>query len=313
MFCLGYVDKPTILMDISIEEPKKTNVDLAELKETFSSYSGNPNYVFGSTSDSYIVFEKTPFTETNESRKLKKGGDENYATYCANELKVIGIYNRYNLSETKEITRGTFFDRPGFIYELGKIIKDTHYGIEHKHMVKGKMRRIIYPSLSYVKTVEAMFYKQMVLKYFNGTYFCRNYDGGLEFKYDYKDGKTNGVHEQYCDGNIQYRINYVNGVKEGESIKFFENGKIKSIYNYSNGKLNGLCQSWYKNGNWKKKSNYLDDVLHGCRETFYKNRRREERCYYNKGKRNGIYENWCENGECKKKYSYENGKLIQIL
>ena len=53
------------------------------------------------------------------------------------------------------------------------------------------------------------------------------------------------------------------GQKEGEWIRYFENGKKMSIENYSKGKLNGDWISYSDSDRVKVKGKYIEGLRHG--------------------------------------------------
>ncbi len=84
---------------------------------------------------------------------------------------------------------------------------------------------------------------------------------------EYKEGKLyNGVENVYYDNkNIKLKssVTYVNGMKNGISKNYYENGNISYETNYENDVLNGISKSYDINGNVTCEENYENGVLNG--------------------------------------------------
>jgi antitoxin component YwqK of YwqJK toxin-antitoxin module len=72
--------------------------------------------------------------------------------------------------------------------------------------------------------------------------------------------RVNSVLSSYYEnGQIEYKIHYKNGNKDGEWISYYENGRIKGKINYKNGKEDdGEWVSYYEDGQIKEKRTYKD-------------------------------------------------------
>lgn len=84
----------------------------------------------------------------------------------------------------------------------------------------------------------------------------------------YSNNKRNGIAQHYniyfAEPFLSSKTPYVNGEKNGKEIKYFENGKIQSVYNYKNDKRNGECIHYSKSSNKVSfKCNYKNDKEHG--------------------------------------------------
>ena len=51
------------------------------------------------------------------------------------------------------------------------------------------------------------------------------------------DIKQGLVTEYYESGEVESKVNYVDGQLQGEYIEYYENGEIKEIQNYKDGEL----------------------------------------------------------------------------
>ena len=84
------------------------------------------------------------------------------------------------------------------------------------------------------------------------------YDNGVIHKIArVVDGKLNGVQEIYnTKGELQNTINYVNGIKEGESVIYFKDGKKYRITPHINGLVDGVRKKFRNDGRIWSTQNY---------------------------------------------------------
>lgn len=72
----------------------------------------------------------------------------------------------------------------------------------------------------------------------------------------------------YADGKTVYsKLTFVHGLKEGPSIRYYENGQIFEHANYREGKKDGLTRKYYKDGRLLSECRYQNgNVLPGLKE-----------------------------------------------
>lgn len=69
-------------------------------------------------------------------------------------------------------------------------------------------------------------------------------------------------HKFYFDsGELQNEFTTINGLKEGESITYFTNGKVRFIKRYKNDKLHGVSELYRENGDLEVKSKFNNSNL----------------------------------------------------
>ena len=102
---------------------------------------------------------------------------------------------------------------------------------------------------------------------------------------------------------------FKNGMKHGEFIKYYDDGKILSKVNYFENKLNGNWIEYFRNGNVLSKKNFKDDLLDGQYIDYYSFGQVLSRRYYVKNKLEGIYEEFHKNGQLYTKKNYKNDIL----
>ena len=152
------------------------------------------------------------------------------------------------------------------IYKDGKIIKST--------LVKAMKDNASFSPISYANydldtsySIGGVNFPNKLLKRY------RMYD---------KKGVLNGNSISYYEeGNIQSIFPYKNNLIEGLVIRYYENGNIKEEVNYKNDKMNGEAKSYDENGKLNGRTIFKDDI------------KLEEDVY----KENEILKNTFKNGE----------------
>ena len=106
----------------------------------------------------------------------------------------------------------------------------------------------------------------------------------------------------------RYRMYDKKGVLNGNSIGYYEEGNIQSIFPYKNNLIEGLVIRYYENGNIKEEVNYKNDKMNG-----------EAKSYDENGKLNGrtifkddikLEEDVYKENEILKN-TYKNGELVK--
>ena len=106
---------------------------------------------------------------------------------------------------------------------------------------------------------------------FTGDLIKTTDDGQLRHKVTLKDGKVDGIGEDYYEnGQLHYKENYKDGEKDGVCYIFFENGQIYLKKIYKDGEIIELEQ-YYENGQLEKKGAFNDGELDGVWEEYYEN------------------------------------------
>ncbi len=71
---------------------------------------------------------------------------------------------------------------------------------------------------------------------------------------------------------LTYEKRYKNGILNGDSKYWFDNGNVQRVEPYKNGKINGIMTTYYKNGQPKSKAHLIDGLRGGSSgEIFYVN------------------------------------------
>lgn len=99
-----------------------------------------------------------------------------------------------------------------------------------------------------------------------------------------------GVFKSYhLNGKKSAEISYSDGIYDGTSYWYYENGNLKETKTFSNGKLNGWYRAYHESGLLKEEK------------------------YINEGVTDGIQKLYFGNGALKSVISYENGILVKRI
>ena len=131
------------------------------------------------------------------------------------------------------------------IYKDGKIIKST--------LIKAMKNNASFPPVDNINYKLDTTHTLGKVEFENGLlriYFIFNKNGLL-------DG--NSI-EYYEEGNIESIVPYKNNLVEGLIIRYYENGNIKEEVNYKNDKMNGEAKSYDENGKLNGRTIFKDDI-----------------------------------------------------
>ena len=96
-----------------------------------------------------------------------------------------------------------------------------------------------------------------------GSWATYNDKGQVETISGYLNGKKQGVSLKLDNqGRVEEKTYYHNGLKHGIHLKYKYN-KVTEEIPYKNGKMHGQVKKYYTDGKIMEESNYEDGVLHG--------------------------------------------------
>lgn len=125
------------------------------------------------------------------------------------------------------------------------------------------------------------------------------YDSAEKISYTYTSDKGNGKFlSTYPNGNPLHEFNFVNGIFDGPSKRYYYDGKLSKECTYLMNDYQGADIGYYDNG--KMRYNYTcdEDNYEDTARDYYPNGNLQQICEYEDDDRNG-----------QEKYYYENGKL----
>lgn len=201
------------------------------------------------------------------TEKLDVLANGKYTEYYKNgKIKIQGNYKEGRRNGEFKVYLKNGKGAGSVIYKDGKIIKST--------LVKTMKDNASFSPISYANydldtsySIGGVDFPNKLLKRY------RMYD---------KKGVLNGNSISYYEeGNIQSIFPYKNNLIEGLVIRYYENGNIKEEVNYKNDKMNGEAKSYDENGKLNGRTIFKDDI------------KLEEDVY----KENEILKNTFKNGE----------------
>lgn len=95
-------------------------------------------------------------------------------------------------------------------------------------------------------------------------------DGSLILTEDYQNGALNGKAAVYIPETkvVSEVTNYVNGIKQGEYVKYYDNGALMVKANYKNDALDGNYVNYYSNGIVKEEGTFVEGMKVGEWKTY---------------------------------------------
>ena len=129
-------------------------------------------------------------------------------------------------------------------------------------------------------------------------YFIYNKNGLL-------DGESR---EYYEEGDIKSISHFKNDIPDGVFISYYQNGNIENKYAYVNGQANGECFSYYENGKLEERYFLKNGEIDGEAFAYYPSGKLRGKEVQKLGKREGESIIYHENGNIKQKSTLKNDK-----
>ena len=129
-------------------------------------------------------------------------------------------------------------------------------------------------------------------------YFIYNKNGLL-------DGESR---EYYEEGDIKSISHFKNDIPDGVFISYYQNGNIENKYAYVNGQANGECFSYYENGKLEERYFLKNGEIDGEAFAYYPSGKLRGKEVQKLGKREGESIIYHENGNIKQKSTFKNDK-----
>ena len=259
------------------------------------------------------------------------------------EGKYLLYYENGQIQSSVKFKKGKMDGKYLYFYENGEKCLESSFkdGLEEGDQLLYSDKGDLELKLNYkngTPTGEVDYYNENILRY--KRYFEKN--GVIVKSYDknnqpislanYKDNRSwINYFEQFTNDNknksepdifimsIGNTLDYYSydvekfdgfGIKHGEFIKYYENGKINYKKNYTEDKLTSTCEIYSKDGNIKIRCNYKDDKLDGDYSLYYDNGSQIFlKTFLKDNVLNGEWLQYYENGQLQTKAFFENGKL----
>lgn len=163
------------------------------------------------------------------------------------------------------------------------------------------------------------------------TTYWLGYKNGSETIYDghnnvtklvyYKNNLLDSVSKEYfpvkenwkhniTDGKLYRLITYKNGLKDGLSETWYDNGKPEEITHYSKGEKDGEYMHWSDDSILLEHSHYIADKIDGHYQTWYDNGKKKEDGYYSHGDRDKEWKTWDKSGRLLSAKHYRTAPVI---
>ena len=177
-------------------------------------------------------------------------------------------------------------------YKDGKIIKSTLVNSMKDNASFSLVTDINY-NLNSHEIVTDEFPNQLLKQY-----FIFNKNGLL-------DGESR---EYYEEGDIKSISHFKNHIPDGVFISYYQNGNMEEKYAYVNGQANGECLSYYENGKLEERYFLKNGEIDGEAFAYYPSGKLEVKDFFKDGKKEGESIFYHENGNIKQKSTFKNGK-----
>ena len=217
-----------------------------------------------------------------------------YIEYYKNgQIKVQGSYK-----EGKRDGEFKAFLRNGksagsVFYKDGKIIKSTLVNSMKDNASFSLVTDINY-NLNSHKIVTDEFPNGLLKQY-----FIYNKNGLL-------DGESR---EYYEEGDIKSISHFKNDIPDGVFISYYQNGNIENKYAYVNGQANGECFSYYENGKLEERYFLKNGEIDGEAFAYYPSGKLRGKEVQKLGKREGDLFIYFPSGKLRQTEKYINGKI----
>ncbi len=97
-------------------------------------------------------------------------------------------------------------------------------------------------------------------------------------------------------------------VKDGESLTFFDNGKLKFRGMMKNGKRDGLWSSFYESGGKWSETTFTEGIKNGKTTTWFENGQMRYDGFYTNDNESGKWTFWDEKGKVLQAVDYDKKK-----
>lgn len=134
---------------------------------------------------------------------------------------------------------------------------------------------------------------------------------GNEGNWYYNNQLFNGYlvsHDE--EGNLEQKVGFYNGKKEGISKSWFANGQLKVESHYHQNKLVASYKAWWMNGILASEATYENGVLQGLEKKWYNSGQLAKQMQYTDGEEVGMQQAWLQNGKLYVNYEARNGRIF---
>jgi len=110
--------------------------------------------------------------------------------------------------------------------------------------------------------------------------------------------------EFHPNGQPKIHKKFDQGVLNGESWCYYEDGKPWSLNTFLNGQYHGIYKTWYANGNLHQQGNYENGLTNGEWISYYENGAIDTRGEFRDGKKFGVWSSYNLEGKLKRQQDF---------
>jgi TonB family protein len=116
---------------------------------------------------------------------------------------------------------------------------------------------------------------------------------------DYREmrGKTGLFHYYHGNGKMSWEVTYANGLRHGQSQRWYPSGERSDSGTFTNGAHTGRWRYWHRNGTLRSEGEYQLGKQEGEGTTWYPNGQVETTGRYQKGLPVGVHKEYFSNGK----------------
>jgi hypothetical protein len=152
-----------------------------------------------------------------------------------------------------------------------------------------------------IEEIQCLSEEPKKLSWVNGRFHCLQFDAS--------SGETVGYYES---GKLQFRYPTVEGRLHGTGRLWYEDGTLKCEEHYNRGALHGPAHYWYPNGVMERELNYQQGFLQGVRRDWYAMlpgvQKIKQRCVYVRDVLHGPMTSWYPDGKVRVELNFERGR-----
>ncbi|MBI3219556.1 MAG: toxin-antitoxin system YwqK family antitoxin [Bacteroidetes bacterium] len=125
----------------------------------------------------------------------------------------------------------------------------------------------------------------------------------------YNNEKFSGhLFQLYPAADTALVISFIEGLQEGITRKWYDNGQLSEERLYVAGKKEGVHKAWWQDGKPKFAFEVSDDAYTGELKEWYSSGQLAKQFHYRKGQEEGSQKMWWADGSIRANYVVRNGK-----
>lgn len=167
-----------------------------------------------------------------------------------------------------------------------------------------------------LEQIEGVYYEKSTFERFTGTIRDTTRTTNDFMQLQLVDGIPHGLFEGFYDEErtvLKWKVNFVNGKRDGYYVSFFENGLVEFIVHLRADKMEGKRWCYYKTGELMHVHSYRNGIEDGMTNTYHVNGQLLERVSYKKGLKNGEFCKYHQNGALMQKGRFRNNNPVGVI